>query len=342
MRTTLFKLIGIAVILASFAGGWLLLDYRAFLRTPLDVGDEGAILEVAPGTSLRTLARDMAERGWLEHPIYLAVLARWRGDAHQIQAGEYRVESGTTPAQLLDQLVQGRVHLHSLTVVEGWTFQQLREAVAAEPALRHTLTDASDEEVMEAIGHPGVHPEGRFYPDTYHFPRGTTDREFLRRAYATMQRRLEQEWAGRSEGLPVETPYEALILASIIEKETAVDAERRRIAGVFVRRLQRGMRLQTDPTVIYGMGERYDGNIRRRDLRADTPYNTYTRSGLPPTPIALPGGASIHAALHPEPGEALYFVSRGDGTHVFSATLEEHNRAVAKYQLGGNGRSRQP
>jgi len=338
MRGVLFKFLGLLLLAVSFAGGWLLLEYRTFLRTPLAVDESGAVLEVPAGANLGTLARDLHARGWLEHPLYLRVLGRWQGSAQQIKAGEYRIAPGTTPEHLLRQLVEGRVLQHSLTVVEGWTFQQLRAAVAAHKALRHTLTEFDDAELMAALGHEGVHPEGRFYPETYRFPRGTSDREFLRRAYDVMAQRLQREWEQRSDDLPVTTPDEALVLASIIEKETAVDSERGHIAGVFVRRLRRGMRLQTDPTVIYGMGDAYDGNIRRRDLRTDTPYNTYTRSGLPPTPIALPSGASIHAALHPESGDSLYFVSRGDGSHVFSATLEEHNRAVTKYQLGGQRR----
>jgi UPF0755 protein len=232
-------------------------------------------------------------------------------------------------------LVNGEVVQHSLTIIEGWTFQQLLQAVRSHPMLTQTLADADPQAVMEALAEPGTHPEGWFYPDTYRFPRGTSDVEFLRRAYRVMQQRLAAEWEKRAEGLPLKSPYEALVLASLIERETAVAAERTRIAGVFVRRLRKGMRLQTDPTVIYGMGDAYEGRIRWRDLRTDTPYNTYTRHGLPPTPIAMPSGAAINAALNPADGKELYFVSRGDGSHHFSATLEEHNAAVRCYQLGG-------
>ncbi len=339
MQRLLFKIAGLTVLLASFAGGWLLLDYRHFVRSPLDVGEGGELYAVPPGTSLRQLARGLAHRGILEHPRYLVWLGRWEGAAHQLQAGEYVIESGTTPQQLMAMLVAGKVRLHSLTVVEGWSFAQLMEAVRAHEAMDHTLEGVEAAQIMARIGHPGEHPEGRFFPETYSFPRGTTDVQFLERAYRAMQHRLEREWAGRAPGVPLDTPYEALILASIVEKETAVAQERPRIAGVFIRRLERGMRLQTDPTVIYGMGADYEGNLRRSDLQADSPYNTYTRSGLPPTPIAMPGGASLHAVLHPAPGKALYFVAKGDGSHHFSDTLQEHNRAVIKYQLNGRERS---
>ncbi len=238
-----------------------------------------------------------------------------------------------TALQLLQQMVDGEVIQHTLTLVEGWSFKQVMVALRAHHAIRATLQGLTAAEIMSRLGYAGQHPEGRFFPDTYHFPKATSDIEFLRRAYSAMAERLEQEWVAREPDLPLKSAYEALILASIIEKESAVSAERAEIAGVFIRRLNKGMRLQTDPTVIYGMGEAYDGNIRRRDLRHDTPYNTYTRKGLPPTPIAMPGGEAIHAALHPASAESLYFVARGDGTHYFSATLEEHNRAVRKYQL---------
>ena len=338
MKRALKRIFGVLIVLAILAAGWVVIDYRAFLRAPLPVGDDGMELVVEPGMSLRTIANQLGQRGVLHTPSYLVWLGRLEEKSHRIQAGEYHIALGTTPRALLDMMVAGRVRLHGFTIVEGWTFAQLREALRQHSALSHTLTNVDDDGVMERLGHPGEHPEGRFLPETYHFPRGTTDLEFLRRAYDALAQRLASEWEQRVDDLPLESPYDALILASIIEKETAVESERTRIASVFVRRLQRGMRLQTDPTVIYGMGDIYDGNIRRSDLRRDTPYNTYTRSGLPPTPIALPSAESIHAALHPAEDDALYFVSRGDGTHVFSATLTEHNRAVRKYQLGGRAR----
>jgi UPF0755 protein len=222
---------------------------------------------------------------------------------------------------------------YSFTLVEGWTFQQVLEAVREQEALQGTFENLTAEAIMERLGHPGEHPEGRFLADTYHFPRGTTDLALLQRAYGAMQEFLQQEWDRRAADLPFKTPYEALILASIVEKETAVAEERPQIAGVFIRRLRKGMKLQTDPTVIYGMGERFDGNIRRRDLSENTPYNTYVHRGLTPTPISMPGRDAIRAVLHPADGKSLYFVAKGDGSHYFSATLQEHNKAVRKYQL---------
>ena len=329
----LFRLAGVLVLLASLAGGWLAFEYRAFEQTPLNVPESGIVLDIPPGRSVRGIANDLVDRGLMDHPRFFEWMARRSGASARLQAGEYRIASGTLPGAFIQQLATGKVLQHSLTVVEGWTFAQLLTIVRAHPALRQTLQDQPATELMAAIGHADQHPEGRFLPDTYHFPRGLTDVQFLQRAYAAMRRVLEREWAERAEGLPLKTPYEALILASIIEKETGLAEERARIAGVFVRRLQKGMRLQTDPTVIYGIGKTFDGNIRLQDLRTDTEYNSYTRGGLPPTPIALPGVDSVHAALHPAEGDELFFVGRGDGSHQFSVTLEEHNRAVRKYQL---------
>lgn len=339
MARVLKTIVGLTLVAAILIGGWLVVDYRAFLRTPLQVGEKGMDLVVEPGMSLRAVAQELADKQALRTPYYLMLLGRIEQKSHRIQAGEYRITEGTTPPALLDMLIAGRVQLHSFTIVEGWTFAQLRDALARDPTLKRTLSELDDDSVMERLGHPGEHPEGRFLPETYHFPRGTTDAEFLQRAYGAMAQRLEEEWQGRADDLPLKSPYEALILASIVEKESAVASERTRIAGVFVRRLQQNMRLQTDPTVIYGMGDRYQGNIRRSDLRRDTPYNTYTRAGLPPTPIAMPSAESLHAALHPADGDDLFFVSKGDGTHVFSSNLNEHNRAVIKYQLGGKAKT---
>jgi UPF0755 protein len=237
---------------------------------------------------------------------------------------------------VLERLVSGKTIQYPVTLVEGWTFRQAVDHIAEDPRYGDLL-GKSDADLMAALGRGGEHPEGRFFPDTYAFPRAATGLDVLRRALERMDQVLAEEWAARAPDLPIDSPYEALILASIVEKETGLAEERPAIAGVFTRRLQKGMRLQTDPTVIYGMGERFDGDIRRADLREATPYNTYVITGLPPTPIALPGRAAIHAALNPEPGEALYFVARGDGGHVFSATLEEHNAAVRKYQLSRAG-----
>jgi UPF0755 protein len=323
-------LVLLLAVLIAFAALWQ--HYQQFRTSPLAVPETGLILDFQAGSSLRGLARELVEQGVLPHPYWLRLLGRDTGLAARLQAGEYRIDPGTTPEALLRQLAAGRVLQHELTLVEGHTFRLMMERIRSHPVLVQTLAELPDEEIMRRIGHEGEHPEGRFLPDTYYFPRGTTDVEFLRRAYAAMERILEEAWAKRAEGLPLQTPYEALILASIVERETGLPGERGTIAGVFTRRLQKGMRLQTDPTVVYGIGTEYEGRIRYIHLRTDTPYNTYTRHGLPPTPIAMPGVEAIQAALHPEPGDALYFVSRNDGSHHFSATLAEHNRAVDKYQ----------
>lgn len=334
MKRLLLSLL-LAALTAAAIVAW---DATRFLDRPL-AQEQPLIVTVKPGTSFTALVEQLREHGIFtapRHAFYFSGYARLRGKTQKIQSGEYEIPVGLDANGLLRLLVSGRTRQYPLTVVEGWAFTDLRRALAKHEAIDHRLTDASDAEIMAAIGAEGRHPEGRFLPDTYHFPRGTTDIEFLRRAYRAMEQALEEVWSERQSDLPLESPYEALILASIIEKETAVPEERRRIAGVFVRRLQRGMPLQTDPTVIYGIDD-FDGNLRRRDLRTDTPYNTYVNRGLPPTPIALPGPAALRAAVDPAPGEALYFVARGDGSHVFSATLSEHNRAVRKYQLGRDG-----
>lgn len=339
MTERLFKLVGALILLGSLALGWLWMGYKNFSSQPLRVGESAKTFEVPAGASLSDVAHRLQAEGLTARPRYFVWMGRLHGMAHAIQAGEYRIEPGTKPRQLLDDMAAGRVFEHSLTLVEGWNFREMMAAVNADRYLAHTLRGLSDAEIMKRLGWPDEKPEGRFLPETYNFPRGTTDLEFLRRAHRAMSRELASAWANRAQGLPLKSPYEALILASIIEKETAVPEERRRIAGVFVRRLEKGMRLQTDPTVIYGLGAGFDGNLRRQDLKRDTPYNTYTHRGLPPTPIAMPGRDSLTAAVHPDAGDALYFVSRGDGSHYFSATLEEHNRAVIKYQLHGRARS---
>jgi len=339
MRGFALIVVLVGLLAAAVAGVALYADHRATLERPL-LGTGASPVEhllVEPGDGLGDVARELGERGLLERPWHLVLHARLHGLAHRIQAGEYAIAPGTTPVALLERLVQGRVVQHALTLVEGWTFAEALAEVRAHPALEHTLGAADAAAVMARLGRPGAHPEGRLYPDTYHFPRATTDVAFLERAMRTMDRVLAEEWAGREDDLPLESPYEALVLASIVEKETGAPHERQRVAGVFVERLRRGMPLATDPTVIYGLGEAFDGDLRKRDLRADTPYNTYLRRGLPPTPIALPGRDAIHAALHPAADGALYFVARGDGTHHFSATYEEHRRAVARYQLGREG-----
>ncbi len=326
------SLVAAITLLAVVAGVYLFWSWH---RT-LDPGPDTYVVQA--GTPLRRFARELVDRGVLIEPHSFVLLAHLRGVDRDLKAGEYRFRRGITPSELLDQVVAGRVIEYPLVLVEGWTFRQLRQALENAPKLAQTLKGASDAEVMAALGRGGEHPEGRFYPDTYFYASGTSDRMILARAYEKMRLRLEEEWANRDPDLPLRTPYEALILASIVEKETARPEERRLIAAVFINRLKRRMRLQSDPTVIYGLGSAFDGNLRRRDLRRDTPYNTYTRVGLPPTPIAMPSGEALRAVLQPAHIDALYFVSRGDGSHVFSATLDAHNRAVGKYQLGGGSR----
>ncbi|MDS4027681.1 MAG: endolytic transglycosylase MltG [Candidatus Contendobacter sp.] len=309
-------------------------DYHAFLDTPLGVPADGLTLELKPGMGVADFARALQRQpGLLRSALYLQAYARLNRLAFRLQAGEYAIAPGVTPRGLLDQIVAGRVIQYSLTVVEGWTFRQLRRALAEHPKIKQTLRDATDAEIMARLGRPGELPEGWFLPDTYHFPTGFTDEAFLQRALAAMDRRLREAWNRRAPDLPLTDPYQALILASIVERETALPAERPEVAGVFARRLRRGMLLQTDPTVIYGLGEAFDGNLRRADLAHDSPYNTYTRKGLPPTPIALPSAGALAAAVNPAAGDALYFVATGQGGHVFSTTLDEHNRAVRRYQL---------
>lgn len=335
------RLLGSAILIISLIVGWFLIDFYIFKQTPLSVGAAGIDYTIAPGTSLRSLANDLHRHGWLEHPAYLVLLARWRRDADRIQAGEYALTPGMTPGDLLDKLVAGKVLQHALTIVEGWTFKQMMQAVDSDPYLEHGLKGLTGEQIMARLNLPQRNPEGLFHPDTYYFPEGTSDATFLQRAYTAMQQTLQAAWRDRDYDLPYTSPYQALIAASIIEKETAIPAERPRIAGVLMRRLQHGMRLAVDPTVIYGLGDKFDGDLRRRDMRIDTPYNTYLHRGLPPTPIAMPSTGSIRAALHPTRDKTLYYVARGDGSHQFSDTLKEHREAIAKYQLGEHAKTAQ-
>jgi UPF0755 protein len=285
------------------------------------------------GSSVRTLANQLIEKDLLDNKYHLLIWGKLMRQETRLQAGEYTILPGMSLAELLDKMVAGDVVQHELALIEGYTFRQVLEIIQQSPVVTVKLADLSDEEIMKALGHEGEHPEGRFYPDTYYISRGVTDLELLGRAYDEMAAILQQEWQQREEGLPLKTPYEALILASIVEKESAIAEERPLIAGLFINRLRKKMRLQTDPTVIYGI-ENYDGDIRFKDLRKDTPYNTYTRHGLPPTPIALPGREAIHATLHPDKTEYLYFVAYGDGSgrHVFSTNLKDHEKAVDLYQ----------
>lgn len=333
MRAFLIALLVSIIGLGAIAGGvWA--EYQRFLRTPLPVADAQELIEIPPGTGLRQLARELSERGWIEHPWLFIALAYQHEAQRNIRAGEYAVTPEMRPPELLALFVSGRSIEFPVTIIEGQTFRDALAAVADAGPFTIELAELDLPEIMTRLGIDADHPEGWLFPDTYRFPRHTTDTRILRRAHERMQQVLAEEWDERQPGLPYASPYEALIMASIIEKETGAPQERAAIAGVFVRRLEKGMRLQTDPTVIYGLGDDFDGTIRRSDLNRPTPYNTYVIFGLPPTPIALPGRAAIHAALNPADGDALYFVSRRDGTHHFSATLAEHNCAVRHYLRG--------
>ncbi len=330
---TMKKLLFIPVVIAILGGWWLYRDMQARLHAPLRI-DSPEQFTIKAGTPLLAVAEQVAARGWFDHPRYLQLEGRLRGVETAIKAGEYLLEPGATASSLLDMIVAGAVVQHSLTVPEGWTFRQIITALHENPHIKRELVSTEPARVMIEIGYPGYAAEGRFFPDTYYFPAGASDIDFLRRALKRTEAVLNEEWALRNVGLPYRSPYQALIMASLIEKETAVPDERAMIAGVFVRRLEKNMKLQTDPTVIYALGEQFDGDLRRRDMSIDSPFNTYRYKGLPPTPIAAAGKAAIRAALQPEPGDALYFVATGDGgSHRFSRTLAEHNRAVAKYQL---------
>jgi UPF0755 protein len=317
----------LVVVLGAAALGW-------WLTQPLRLPSSPYAFTVKPGATLRAIARELAGASVLPGEWPLVALGRIAERDRSIKAGNYEIAEGITLPQLLDRLTQGEVTLVAITIVEGTTFADLKAMLAAHPGVTKTALDLPDAELMRRIGAPGASPEGWFFPETYFFAAGSTDAALLGRAYRLMRSRLDTAWAKRSADVPLKDPYEALILASIIEKETARAADRPLIGSVFANRLRLGMRLQTDPTVIYGMGTAFDGNLRKRDLDADTPYNTYVRPGLPPTPIALPGEASLAAATDPPRTDFLYFVARGDGTSHFSTGLAEHNRAVAKFQLG--------
>ena len=317
-------LVGIA--LGGAAYGWL--------HRPLDLGPQPLELAIEPGTTPRGVARDVVAAGVKTDARLLYAWFRFSGQDRVIKAGNYEIPPGTTPIGLLRKLARGEEALRALTLVEGWNWRQVRQALAREDQLRPDSAQFTDEALMAQLGRPGVAPEGRFFPDTYTYAKGSSDIALLRRALHAMDRHLGAAWAQRAADTPLKSADQALILASIVEKETGKASDRGQIAGVFTNRLRAGMLLQTDPTVIYGLGEKFDGNLRKRDLQADTPWNTYTRAGLPPTPIAMPGKAALLAAVQPDATRALYFVAKGDGTSHFSASLDEHNRAVNRYQRG--------
>ena len=323
------------VLVLALAGaliyGWN--DYSRFSNAPLNVTAQGESIDISRGSSFRNIVAELRQRHLTDaNSVYWRLLAEQMRVAGKLHAGEYALNPGITPRQLLANMAAGKVLQRLFTIVDGWTFDELRQALAKAEKLNHDSAGLDNATIMQKLGVPGEAPEGRFLPETYAYVKGDSDLDILKRAHAAMVRTLAALWPSRAADLPLATPYEALVLASIVEKETGRPEERARIAGVFVRRLQNHMLLQTDPSVIYGMGASYAGNIRKGDLTTDTPYNTYTRPGLPPTPIALPGKPALEAALHPAPGSALYFVARGDGGHVFADSLAEHNRNVDCYQ----------
>ena len=318
--------------LALFGGALWWLHEPLALRAP--ASSQVVELEIEPGSSGDKVAETVVASGVATPALFLRAWIRFSGQARNIKAGSYEVPAGTTPRTLLNMLVRGEETVRSFTLVEGWSFRQVRAALQKADQLTPDSSGLAPEAIMEKIGKPDLHPEGRFFPDTYTYSKGSSDLAVLRRAARAMDKRLDAAWALRDPATPLKTPDQALILASIVEKETGKPTDRGHIGGVFVNRLRAGMLLQTDPTVIYGMGERFDGNLRKRDLLLDTPYNTYTRAGLPPTPIAMPGRAALMAAVQPAETKALYFVSRGDGSSEFSENLDLHNRAVNKYVRG--------
>ena len=326
LRSALGSLALVVVLAAGGAWWWL--------ERPLPLAAARAELSIETGATPREIAQAWVDAGVQTSPLALYEWFRWSGQARRIRAGSYEIDAGTSPRRLLAKMVQGEEAFEQVRFIEGWTLRQLRAELARAPALRPTTAAMTEAELMAAVGAPGQAAEGRFFPDTYVYSRGVSDITVLKRAHRAMRQRLAAAWAARARDTPLKNADQALILASIVEKETGLAADRGRIAGVFINRLRLGMPLQTDPTVIYGLGPAFDGNLRKRDLLTDTPFNNYTRAGLPPTPIALPGLASLQAATNPEPTHALYFVARGDGGSVFSENLAEHNRAVNKHQRG--------
>lgn len=330
--TAIKRAIAALLLLAMLAAGWMLYFANASLRLPQSPYE----FTLKHGSSLRAVARQFSAEGLLHEPWSFIVLVKLFGKEGEIKAGNYQLDREITPLQLVRKISSGDVSQSEIVFIEGWNFRQMRKALDEHPAVRHDTAGLSDREVLDRLGVQEEHAEGLFFPDTYYFSNGMSDLSLLKRARQIMEQRLAEAWRGRSPDLPFATPYEALVMASIVEKETGKSGERPMIAAVFINRLRIGMRLQTDPTVIYGLGEGFDGNLRKGDLAADNAYNTYTRAGLPPTPIAMPGWASIQAVLHPDATSALYFVSKGDGTHHFSRSLMEHNQAVARYQKTAN------
>ncbi len=331
----MFKSIKILIVLGLIVSTTLGGIFFWQLSSPLELKSEQLDFNIAPGSSMRAAAREIAASGVKLEPWLFIVLGKILRVESSIKAGSYEIARGITALELMNKLTRGDVTQTEIVFIEGWTFRQMRERLNTHPDIRHDTKALSDSEIMRLIGGAQGVAEGQFFPDTYLFAKQSSDVAVFARAYRAMQRHLSREWEARAGGLPYGNPYEALVMASIVEKETGRDQDRPLVAAVFINRLRLGMLLQTDPTVIYGIGEKFDGNLRKRDLLADTPYNTYTRAGLPPTPIAMPGLASLQSALHPAQSQAIYFVARGDGSSQFSRTLDEHNQAVNRYQRGG-------
>ncbi len=324
-----YLLLAIVVCILLSSVTWIIWH---FFREPITIVDKPASFFVAKGQSMAELAFDLYQRRIIKNPYYFLLRAKWQGQLKQIKAGEYIIYPGTTSAALLRKLVRGEVVMHKITFVEGWTFRQYLENLKSNPSLTHTLANQSSEQIMSSLGHPGQNPEGMFYPSTYLFAYGVKDSKILQMAYDLMQTKLQQAWEKRVPDLALKSPYEALILASVVEKETAQKDERPLVAGVFMRRLEQNIRLQSDVTVAYGMGDNLTRPLLRSDLRFDSPYNTFLHNGLPPTPIAMPSESSLEAAMHPSQGRMIYFMGRGDGTHVFSTDWQAHQAAVSQYR----------
>jgi len=341
MIKKLFKFFAVLIVITSLVFGWYWNEYNVFLQTPISLTQSDSTDErnkqqtftVNKGNSAKQIATSLQQQKIIKHPRYFRLYTRLSKQEAKIKAGEYTLKSGMTIVDVVSLFVSGKVNQYSMTIVEGWTYKEAIQNISDNSNLVKTLDQQTLDDMAKILGSEHSNLEGLLYPDTYNFPKGSTDLQFLKRSYDTMQTILMQEWQQREKNLPLKTPYEALILASIVEKESGVSSERNKVAGVFIRRLNKKMRLQSDPTIIYGMGERYKGNIRRRDINEKTPYNTYQIDALPPTPIAIAGREAIHAVLHPDTGKSLYFVADGSGGHAFSNNLKEHNRAVQKYIL---------
>src|SRR5687768_6310785 len=325
---TLKRLIYLSLAGLLLFTGWLAYHVNASVQLPVVPYE----FSITPGSSLKSIAQQLADAGVLHDTWSFVLLSRLTGVASSVKAGDYEITESISPAELLARITRGDINQSEIRFIEGWTFSQLRQALNEHPGLRHDTASLTNEEILQLIGATETAAEGLFFPDTYFFARGSSDTAILKRAYRVMQKHLHTAWAERAIDLPLADPYQALILASIVEKETGRESDRRMVAGVFINRLRINMLLQTDPTVIYGLGDKFDGNLRKKDLLTDQEYNTYTRRGLPPTPIALPGLSSILAALNPAETDALYFVAKGNGESHFSRHLTDHNRAVSRYQ----------